>query len=190
MAAVLACGEGAVLSHASAGELWGMLRSRRPPSPAAADLDPHVTIPSEAGRRRPGIVTHRSRTLTPTHVTIRLNIPVTTPSRTLLDLRRTLPAKRFAAALREAEFLGLPIDQDFDPDGTRSELESRFLGLCRRHRLPKPEVNVGVGPFIVDFLWPDQALIVEVDGHGAWRALADRPAHVASTLRTFLEARQ
>lgn len=219
MAAVLACGEGAVLSHTSAGELWGMLRARRPPSPASFDLDVHVTVPSEGGRRnRSGIVIHRSRTLDPDQVTRRLGIPVTKPSRTLTDLRRTLPQPRFAAALREAEYLGLPIDQKLGPDGTRSELESRFLGLCRRHRLPKPEVNVRAGPFIFDFLWPDQALIVEVDGHRAhgsrsafeadrerdsqltalgftvvrftWRQLTDGPADVASTLRTLLEARQ
>jgi hypothetical protein len=82
MAAVLACGEGAVLSHASAGELWGILRARRPPSPAGVDVDAHVTVPSEAGRARQGIRVHRSRTLDDSQVTLRLGIPVTTPSRT------------------------------------------------------------------------------------------------------------
>lgn len=126
MAAVLACGDCAVLSHTSAAELWGMLRSRRPPSPAGFDVDAHVTVPTEAGRhKRRGIVIHRSRTLDPDRVTRRLGIHVTTPSRTLADLRRTLPAKRFAVALREAEYMGLPIDQELGPDRTRSELESR-----------------------------------------------------------------
>jgi hypothetical protein len=128
MAAVLACGEGAVLSHTSAGELWGMLRARRPPSPAAVDVDVRVTVPSQAGRRaRAGIRIHRSRTLDADQATRRLNIPVTTPSRTLADLRRTLTQPQFAGALREAEFLGLPIEQRLEPDRTRSELEARFL---------------------------------------------------------------
>ncbi|HEY1238858.1 MAG TPA: DUF559 domain-containing protein [Solirubrobacterales bacterium] len=214
MAAVLACGNGAVLSHTSAGELWGMLRARHPPSPAAVDIHPHVTVPSGAGRRRPGIVIHRSRTLDLTQVTRQLGIPVTTPSRTLIDLRRLLPQQKFAAALRQAEFLRLPIDTVLKPDHTRSELEARFLALCRRHRLPKPQVNVRIGSFIVDFLWPDQALVVEVDGYGAhgtrsafegdrardlklkllghevvrftWRRLKDDPTGVAGALRVLL----
>jgi very-short-patch-repair endonuclease len=217
MAAVLASGEGAVLSHTSAGELWGLLRSHRPPSPAAFDSDVHVTIPTEARRRRPGIVIHRSRTLDSNQVTRRNGIPVTTPSRTLSDLRRTLPEPQFAAALRQAEFLRLQIADELGPDRTRSELEARFLAICRRHRLPRPDVNVRAGPFIVDFLWPDEALIAELDGyrgHGTrsafeadrardaelsalgyavirftWRQLGDA-ASVAVTLRRLLRARR
>jgi hypothetical protein len=152
MAAVLAYGPAAVLSHLSAAELWGMIRSKRRPSPAERNEAVHVTVPSDAGRRhRPGIRLHRSRTLLPRQMTHRLGIPVTTPSRTLADLRRTIPAKRFAAARREAEFIGLPINPDLGPDGTRSEMEALFLGLCRRHRLPKPEVNVRICEFDVDF---------------------------------------
>jgi very-short-patch-repair endonuclease len=82
--------------------------------------------------------------------------------------------------LREAEYLGLPIDAGLQPDGTRSELEAKFLALCRMHRIPKPEVNVGVGPFTVDFLWPDRALIVELDGY---RAHATRSAFEADRAR-------
>ncbi len=190
MAAVLACGEGAVLSHTSAGELWGMLRARRPPSPAAVDVDVHVTVPSQAGRRaRAGIRIHRSRTLDADQATRRLNIPVTTPSRTLADLRRILTQPQFAAALREAEFLGLPIEQRLEPDRTRSELEARFLALCRRHRLPKPDVNARVGPFTVDFLWAEAGLVVEVDGwdsHGTRSAFeADRERDTALKLMGF-----
>ena len=143
-----------------------------------------------------------------------LGIAVTTPSRTLADLRRTLPPKCFAAALREAEFLKLPINPDLEPDGTRSELEARFLAICRRHRIPRPDVNARVGPFTVDFFWPARRLIVEVDGwdsHGTraafeadrerdtqlkllgyevvrftWRQLTDDPAGVAGALRELL----
>ena len=147
MAAVLAGGQAAVLSHTSAAGLWGMLRSRRPPSPAGVDEDVHVTIPSEAGRRkRHGIVIHRSRTLNPNQVTRRLAIPVTTPIRTLRDLRRTLPQPQFAAALRQAEFLRLPLDDSLEPDRTRSELEARFLALCRRHRPSKSTAGLLIGP--------------------------------------------
>ena len=179
MAAVLACGTDAILSHTSAGELWGILRTRRPPSSAGVDVDIHVTIPTRAGRRdRRGIVIHRVGALDDGQITRRLAIPVTTSSRTLADLRRTLPGSQFAAALRQAEFLALPIDSALGPDGTRSELESRFLSLCRRHRLPQPVVNARVGPFVVDFLWRGPALIAEVDGyrtHGGREAFeADR----------------
>jgi very-short-patch-repair endonuclease len=141
---------------------------------------------------------------------------VTTPSRTLADLRRLLPQPQFAAALRQAEFLRLPIDQELGPDRTRSELEARLLALCRRHRLPRPTVNVRVGSFIADFLWPEHRLVVELDGYRAhsgrsafesdrardielkllgyevirftWRQLTSEPASVAHTLRRLLRA--
>jgi very-short-patch-repair endonuclease len=65
-----------------------------------------------------------------------------------------------------------------EPDPTRSELERRFLNLCRRHGIPLPEVNVRVDAFTVDFLWRDARLIVETDGfqtHGTRFAFeADR----------------
>jgi len=156
MAAVLACGEGAALSHRSAAALWRI-------GPLSAPVD--VTVASSGGRAsRQGIRLHRSLTLSPADLTRRAGIPVTKPARTLEDLRRVLPRKWFARALREAEFLGLPIGEDFKPDRTRTDLEGLFLSLVRRHRLPQPEVNVRVDRFIVDFLWRTECLIVEVDG--------------------------
>jgi very-short-patch-repair endonuclease len=147
-------------------------------------------------------------------VTRRERIPVTTPSRTLADLRRLLPQPRFAAALRQAEFLGLPLDPRLEADHTRSELEARFLSLCRRHRLPRPEANVPIGPCTVDCLWRDRRLVVELDGHRAhgsraafeadrerdayltrlgfsvvrltWRQVTRNPADVTATLRQVL----
>jgi very-short-patch-repair endonuclease len=68
-------------------------------------------------------------------------------------------------AIREADALGLATGGVPERDRTRSELEWRFLRLCRRHRVPPPEVNVRVGRTEVDFLWPDAALVVEVDGY-------------------------
>jgi very-short-patch-repair endonuclease len=212
MAAVLACGPGAVLSHLSAARLWRMLPQPRGsgggPTPAV-----DVTVPREAGHRR-GIRVHRSRSIGTGDVTRRDGIPVTTPSRTLTDLRRVLPQPRFAAALRQAEFLGLPIDTAPDPDRTRSELEASFLRLCRRHRLPMPEVNSPLGPYVVDFAWPGSDLVVELDGYRAhgtrsafeadrerdvrlkllgydvvritWRQLSNDPRAIAATLRSLL----
>ena len=145
MAAVVACGEGALLSHLSAAMLWGMLKSRQ----AAV----HVSVPTPGGRaRRKALHVHRCATLSPSHARLRSNIPVTSPARTLWDLRRVAPGDEFRRALRQAEFLRLPI-HELEADRTRSELERRFLALCRRARLPAPEVNVRVGAFLVDLLW-------------------------------------
>jgi very-short-patch-repair endonuclease len=133
-----------------------------------------VTVPGANGRkRRTGIRLHRSITLLPSHCTIRNAIPVTKPARTLDDLRRVSSAAEYAAALREAEYLRLPIGEQPAADRTRSELERRFLRLCRRHRLPSPEVNVKVGRVAVDFVWRDRRLVVETDG---WRAHGGRLA--------------
>jgi very-short-patch-repair endonuclease len=213
LAAVLAVGPGAALSHASAGALWGMLRSPGPDSSRAVTLPIHVTVRGASESRR-GIRVHRSRTLTPDKITVRLGIPITTPSRTLTDLRSFLGRPQYAAALRQAEFLGLPLDPDLEPDRTRSELEGKLLALCHRHRLPQPEVNVRVASFTVDFLWAGRRLIVEVDGYRAhgtrsafeadrardvelqllgydvarftWRQLTERPGEVAGALRQLL----
>lgn len=159
-AATLALGANAVLSHQSAAELWGMLRERHG--------YPHVTVPGTADRpRRDRIVTHRSTTLTRRDTTIKDGIAVTTPSRTLKDLPQILEPKLVRAARRQAEFDRLPLGTEHRTDRTRSELERELLCLCRRHRIPQPEVNVKIAGFTVDFLWRPQRLIVEVDGYGA-----------------------
>ena len=221
MAAVLACGEGAVLSHLSAAELWGIHRPVRRPSEAGGRgevPDVHVTVPSTAGiRKRRGIVLHRSSTLIARRCTSHDGIPVTTPTRTLADVRPLLSPARFSAVLREAEFLRLRIDEPWDSDRTRTDLEQAMLVVCRRHRLPPPEVNVKVDRFEVDFLWRDQRLVVEVDGWEAhrsrsafeedrardarlavlgyevvrftWRQVTDDTTRVASTIRALLGAR-
>jgi very-short-patch-repair endonuclease len=177
MAAVLACGEGAVLSHLSAAELWGIRRRARRISGGGGSGEPdptHVTVPSTAGkRRRQGILLHRSSTLTASDCTRREGIPVTKPARTLADIRPLLSPAQFNSAIREAEFLRFSIGDQFDSDRARTELEKRMLALCRRHRLPQPEVNVKVGRFEVDFLWRDARLVVEVDG---WESHRSRSA--------------
>jgi very-short-patch-repair endonuclease len=86
----------------------------------------------------------------------------------------------FASALRQAEFLGLPIGEGQCPDRTRSELEAKFLGVLRRHHLPPPEVNVRVDRYLVDFLWRAEWLIAEVDG---WESHRGRVAFEADRAR-------
>jgi very-short-patch-repair endonuclease len=215
MAAVLACGDGAVLSHTSAAELWGIRRPHRRRSDA--EPAPHVTVPSTAvKRRRDGIVLHRSSTLIPAFCTQRDGIPVTNPARTLADLLRTLSPAQVAAARREAEFLGLAVNEPESADRARTDLEQLFSSLLRRHRLPQPEVNVKIDRYEVDFLWPDHRLIVELDGWDAhrtrsafeedrardthlatlgydvlrftWRQIERDPRGVARTVRSLLRA--
>jgi very-short-patch-repair endonuclease len=158
MAAVLACGEGAVLSHRSAAALWELLPAR----PGAVD----VIVDTRSGRRpRRGIRIHRTTTLARASMTRRKGIPVTAPARTIADLRWTAEPALARRALRQAAILGLPLNEVTERGGSRSELEDHFIALCRRHRLPSPEVNVRIGPFLVDFLWRDLRLIVEVDGY-------------------------
>jgi very-short-patch-repair endonuclease len=165
---------GAALSHGSAASLWKLLQFREGP------ID--VSVPGSGGRkRRPGIRVHRHVSLLPADVTLCGGIPVTTPARTISDLRRVvsmggrrglLSSKDLRRAIRQADVLGLPIGADDDRDGTRSDLERAFLRLCRRHRLPAPEVNVRIGRHLVDFLWRDRMLVVETNGYGYHRGRA------------------
>lgn len=158
MAAVLASGPGAALSHGSAAAIWDLLK------PISGPVD--VSVPTQAGRRRrTGIRLHRCASLRPDQVTCRCGIPVTTPARTVADLQRAVPSHLVRRAIRQAEMLGFPLDVEARTDGTRSELERLFLRLCRRHRLPPPQVNSKIGSLTVDFLWPECQLVVETDGY-------------------------
>ena len=168
MAAVLALGDGAAVSHASAASLWGMLK------PTGGPIE--ITVSGNGGReRRRGIEVHRSSTLIADFRTLRQGIAVTKPRRTLRDLHRTAPEPLFRGAVRRALDLRLIASSDLKSDDalTRSELERIFRRLCHRHRLPQPEVNSRVGPYEVDFLWREQGLVVETD---SWRHHADRLA--------------
>lgn len=160
MAAVLACGAGAVLSHRSAAELWRLL----PPRNGSVN----VTVPQRSGRsQRPGIRLHRSTTLTQPQTTRRAGIPVTNPARTLTDLHTCATPDELSRARRQAEFFGYQTETaDHKPVARiRNELERRFLRLCRRHRLPTPLVNAPLLGYEVDFLWPQARLAVETDGY-------------------------
>jgi very-short-patch-repair endonuclease len=171
----LALGEGAVVSHRSAAAVWGLVR------PHAGPIE--ITVPADGGRmKRAGIEIHRSATVTAAVTTRRNGIAVTRPARTLRDLHRTIPQPVYRMAVRKALDLHLITSQDLrtPADLTRSELERIFLALCRRHRLPQPEVNASVGPYEVDFLWRDRRLVVETDG---FRYHADRAAFESDRAR-------
>ena len=181
VAALLASGDGAVLSHRTAADLWALRSS----NPRIVD----VTIYSRAGRTpRPGIRLHRAP-LPRNEVTRKDGFPVTSPARTLFDLSAVLTPRSLERAVDEAERLGLfdlgemetVMAANRGRSGrpklatvlaghragstlTRSELEERFLALCRANSLPSPEVNTRMGTFLVDFLWREQRLIVETDG--------------------------
>jgi very-short-patch-repair endonuclease len=163
---------GAALSHRAAACLWELLL----PSDGPVD----VSICGYSGRaRRTGIRLHRSRQLLPASVTLRSGIPVTTPGRTISDLRRAssgkgrlISPKELRRAVRQANFLGLPIGVEDERDRNRSDLEEDFQALCRKYGLPPPEVNVRVGPYLVDFHWRRRKLVVETDGYAAHRGRA------------------
>jgi very-short-patch-repair endonuclease len=209
LAAALAVGGEAAVSHRSAAVVWGILR--------AHDGRIDVTVPGNGGRRkRHGITVHRSHSLIAAVTTRRNGIAVTKPARTLRDLHRTSPQPVFQAAVRRALDLRLISNDELraDADLTRSELERRFLSLCSRHRLSPPEVNARVDQYEVDFLWREQKVIVEADswrhhGHRAafesdrgrdarlqslgfrvlrftWRQVLDTPETVARPLQALL----
>jgi very-short-patch-repair endonuclease len=180
MAAVLACGQGAVLSHRSAAALWNLLPYRANSGPV------HITVIA-ADRRHPGIRTHRVSALPRDEITTRHGIPVTTPARTILDLaaelspaeleqavgyaeknhvttRRQLqsllaryPRRRGTAALRTL------LDRPTRPAFTRSNPERRLLELIRKAGLPAPELNFKTEHYELDLYWPEYRLAVEVD---------------------------
>jgi hypothetical protein len=144
MAAVLACGTGAVLSHRVAAAAWRLL-----PDQPSAPID--VSVPSDAGKKvRRGIRLHRRPSLDPKAVTRHRQIPITTPARTIADLGKVALPVDVRRARRQAATLGLQIDDESKDDATRSELEFLFLELCRRYRLPMPEVNVWIGGVLID----------------------------------------
>lgn len=168
MAAVLACGERAVLSHDSAAALWGV---RKWPSL------PEVTAPHDS--RRTGIRTHRTQTLITKDVRRHRNIRVTSPSRTILDIQDRLTDKQLTRAINELRLQkhlktteldrllsnSTRIRNLIDPDQkpTRSGKEDDFVAFCQRYGLPTPTINTTLFGHEVDALFPDEKVIVEID---------------------------
>jgi Protein of unknown function (DUF559) len=181
MAAVLACGADAVLSHRCAAVLWGILEG----SPTTVD----VTVPRRLGRRD-SIRVHEAA-IARDERTVHAGIPVTTVARTLLDLAADLDLHALNRALERAEALRLSdhtplvallerhrgrrgtanlnaaMREGLRPAVTKSELERRFLTFVDRAGLPRPQTNVYLnvaGEWIeVDCVWPEQRVIVELD---------------------------
>jgi very-short-patch-repair endonuclease len=174
MAALLACGSGAALSHGSAAVLAELLR----PLPGPVD----VTVPRRL-KPRPGIRVHVSRDF---DLTVRDDIPVTPVARTLLDCAATLPDQLLRRGVRTAEDRRLVTVASLDreiarcpghrgagrlaaliadgPTPTKSELEDMLLALMAEHGLPRPpRINQYVLGHQVDFHYPDQRLIIEAD---------------------------
>jgi very-short-patch-repair endonuclease len=201
MAAVLACGEGALLSHRDAGRLHGLLRG-------TGSGPIHVTAPRR--HRIPGIRCHRTRHPDPRGATIVDAIPVTSWARTALDLATELHVARVRDVLelaerdgrdfgelqtlidRSAGHHGLPTLRaalsatgDHAPE-LRSPGEVDLLTRIREADLPEPHTNVVVAGELVDFYWPEHRLVVDVDGrrwHGLQRDMeADRQKDVRLTL--------
>jgi len=189
MAAVLACGPAAVLSHESAAALWGVRNAGR------ARVE--VSLPAPGDRRRPGIVVHRRTDLAPEDVTIRHGIPVTTAACTLIDLAARLDRPKLEAALNEADkhdvvtlssMLAVLARAPRRPGASRmrtilddwtftltdSELERLFLPIVRAAGLPTPLTRRRVNGFRVDFHWPELGLVVETDGGRFHRTAAQQ----------------
>jgi very-short-patch-repair endonuclease len=226
-AALLACGPRAVVSHRSAAAVWKLV------PPCASDVD--VTLIAGHRRSRAGIAVHQAPLQ---HGEVRRldRLGVTAPARTLLDLAAVLTGGELEVAMNEAEVLGLIrpaqvralLECRSRPRGaatlravladvprpTRSELERRMRTLVDRIGLPLPRTQARVLRYTVDFFWPRERVIVEVDGFGphgtrmrfetdrardaalvaagyrvlrfTWRQLAEHPEVVAARLAVVL----
>jgi very-short-patch-repair endonuclease len=169
IAAVLACGDHAVLSHESAAVLWGILKARMRMI--------EISVPIGSHPRRPGIRVHRRKELA---VTRRKGIPITTPIQTLIDIAPRLDEPRLERAVNEAMNGDLTTpDHLRDAVGgqpalrtlldrdtfvlTDTELEQRFVPIARKAGLPKPQSQVEVNGYRVDFFFEELGIVVEAD---------------------------
>jgi very-short-patch-repair endonuclease len=180
LAAVLACGDGALVSHRSAALLWGLTN--------VAGDEVEISVVARHCLPRDGFRTHRLGWLDPRDCGLKNGIPTTSPARALVDLAASATPDEVERAIAEARARRLVTDRQLSdtldrarnragvstvravlrhqggPRLTRSEAERRLLRLIRAARLPEPKANVRVDGFEVDFLWPEAHLIVEVDG--------------------------
>ncbi len=185
-AAVFACGDGAVVSHRSAAEMFGLL--------AQSDAEVDVTVVERNPGRHPGIRLHRPRSLARHEVTKMRGIPVTAVARTIADLAATESARDTERAFQEALYRrmvttaalnnvvtreprrrGAPVIRALleDPWMTRSEKERALIKLLDQAQLPRPLTNVRLHGHLVDAYWPEQGLVLEFDG---WQAHGHRHA--------------
>jgi hypothetical protein len=177
LAAVWACGDGALLNGSAAGHLVQLIRGPAPP--------PEVLAPTE--RRVPGVITHRYRHLHPAEAMTWRKVPVTSFARTLVDLAAVLSVNDLARACHEAgvryrttpahveAVLGLrrnwPGAKKLrevlcgDARVSLSKLESAFLLVLEEENLPLPQTNRPAGGRRVDCRWPEHCLTVELDSY-------------------------
>lgn len=190
-AAVLACGPTAALSHLSAAALWCV----RHTDPVVID----VSLASRSRRGRKGIRTHRPRHLTADDVGAHRGVRTTAVPRTLIDCAEVLQPRKIERMLDEAHHLKLLDTAELDRSlerhrhrtgaarlrklltthepgttRTRSPLEESFLQLIRQTGLPQPLVNEELGPYTIDFLWPQERVAVETDGRDSHERAAAR----------------
>jgi uncharacterized protein DUF559 len=179
MVAVLACGEGAVLSHCSAAALWGIGEERN------GRID--VSIRRRSELKRPGLRVRARAKLDPARIAVKDGIPLTDVVQTLVDLATELPSRRVERAINEADKHDLvdpetlrcrlggyegepgvkPLRTLLDKRTFRlsdSDLEIFFRPIASAAGLPPPLSQQVVNGWEVDFYWPDLGLIVETDG--------------------------
>jgi very-short-patch-repair endonuclease len=156
LAALLACGPTAALSHWTAAALYRII--------AHTDGPIHLTIPDRRCRPRPGLQPHFAP-LADEDVTKLRGLRTATPARTLQDLRPLLDPAAYERAVNEAQVLHLIPKQNDEPGITREEAERRLKQLLKRAQLRPTATNTHVGGHEVDALFQDPKLIVEVDGY-------------------------
>lgn len=228
---MLACGKTALISHRSAAYLWGLLDER----PEALE----VTLTGRRCKPKSGVVTHSVSDLEDRHIRTRDGLPLTSPARTIIDMAATADDRELERLIAEARVRGLLrtgelerevnragsrpgtrrlrllLRAEGEPGITRSEGERAIRRLLTAARLPPPQSNVKIGRWEVDFLWPEQRVVLEFDsyrfhGHRAaferdrrkdmsltdagyiviritWRQLRDEPLVVIAHIARTLE---
>ena len=180
IAAVLACGEGALLSHRTAVVHRGLIKS--------SSRAIHVTVPRSNKPEVQGVTVHLTRQLTDDDRAIEHGIPVTSVARTLVDFAGVARPGELIQAIEQAERLGIfdlkAVNEVLarsrgrrgakalraalkevhgEPPDLRSELEQRFRDYCKQRKLPIPAFNVMVAGFLIDAVWEEQKVVVELD---------------------------
>jgi very-short-patch-repair endonuclease len=187
LAAVLACGDGALLSHKSAAWLWGL--------GLEFSAEPEITTPIR-GHARAGMQLHHSTILEEADCAIEDGVPVTAVPRTLLDVAATMPSRSLAHIAERAQLRGLldlgaaddllsragrhrgrkplrkALSLYLDPAMTRSATERAFLALVKRTGLPRPSMNHFLAGHEIDAYWEAERFAVEIDGYSTHRSRA------------------
>jgi very-short-patch-repair endonuclease len=187
-AALLACGDSAVISHRSAAYLWGLI-----------DRPAEVDVTIVGGQRRPqsGMRIHRVKDLDSRDLRRRHGLPITSPARTVVDLAAAAGEYELERIIAEGRGLRLIGDGELEralersgsrpgngtlrallraegePGITRSEGERTLRRYLRAAQLPQPLTNRKLGKWEPDFLWPAHRVVVELD---SWQFHSHRKA--------------